>query len=174
MNTILLTGDSLIEFFDWQSRFPRFDIKNEGIAGETVRGLLFALPAIKSRIDIPDAVVVMIGTNNLAMDDYSFLGEYQAIVEKILEWYPDSRVAITSLLPMYLPWLAPDAIQRLNESLQQIAEAHDVDFLDVFSQFRAEGKKERELFLEDGVHLSESGYAVWSSVLEKYFVGIFS
>ena len=169
MKKILLTGDSLIEFYDWQSRFPVFDIDNEGIAGETVRGLLYGLPYLKDRVEIPDAVVVMIGTNNLAMDDYGFLGDYQKIIEKLKEWYPEARVAITSLLPLYLPWLAPDAVQRLNESLEKIAEKFGVDFLDVFSQFRVAGSGERDLFLEDGVHLSDGGYAVWALVLEKYF-----
>ncbi|MBW1792222.1 MAG: GDSL family lipase, partial [Deltaproteobacteria bacterium] len=70
MKKILLTGDSLIEFFYWQSRCPEFDIANEGIAGETVRGLLYGLPSLEARVEVPDAVVLMIGTNNLAMDDY--------------------------------------------------------------------------------------------------------
>ncbi|MBW1791926.1 MAG: GDSL family lipase [Deltaproteobacteria bacterium] len=143
-------------------------------SGETVRGLLYGLPSLEARVEVPDAVVLMIGTNNLAMDDYAFLGDYQEIIEKFQQWYPDARVAITSLLPLYLPWLAPDAVQRLNESLQQIAEKRGVDFLDVFSQFRAAGREERHLFLEDGVHLSDAGYAVWSRVLEKYFKEIFT
>ncbi|MCK5195985.1 MAG: GDSL family lipase, partial [Desulfobulbaceae bacterium] len=63
MKKILLTGDSLIEFFDWQSRCPQFDIANEGIAGETVRGLLYGLPFLKARMEVPAAVVLMIGTN---------------------------------------------------------------------------------------------------------------
>jgi len=174
MKKILLTGDSLIEFFDWQSRFPQYGIANEGIAGETVRGLLYGLPSLEARVEIPDVIVLMIGTNNLAMDDYAFLGDYQEIVEKFREWYPDARVVITSLLPLYLPWLAPDAVQRLNESLERIVENPRVDLLDVFSQFRAEGRGERDLFLEDGVHLSDAGYAVWSRVLGKYFTDIFS
>lgn len=174
MKKILLTGDSLIEFFDWQSRFPQFDVINEGIAGETVRGLLYGLPSLEARVEVSDVIVLMIGTNNLAMDDYAFLGDYQDIVEKFREWYPDARVVVTSLLPLYLPWLASDTVQRLNESLERIAKKSGVDFLDVFSQFQAAGRGERDLFLEDGVHLSDAGYAVWSRVLEKYFAEIFS
>lgn len=173
MKKILMTGDSLIEFYDWQRRFPEYDIDNKGIAGETVKGLLLGLPFITKYIDIPGAIVLMIGTNNLAMDDYSFMGDYREILEKFRAWYPNAHVAITSLLPLYLPWLAPDAIDRLNTSLKQIAEDLEVDFVDVFSAFRAAGAAERGLFLEDGVHLSDAGYALWSKVLQKYFSDIF-
>lgn len=174
MKRVLFIGDSLIEFFDWQRRFPEHDIDNEGIAGETVRGLLLGLPHITSRLEAPDAVVLMIGTNNLAMDDYAFLGDYQEILDTFRTLYLDSRVAVISLLPLYLPWLGPDAVERLNESLRQKAEKSGVDFLDVFSRFRAAGRDERALFLEDGVHLSDAGYAVWAKALEQYFAEIFA
>jgi lysophospholipase L1-like esterase len=174
MKKILFIGDSLIEFFDWQRRFPEYDIDNEGIAGETVRGLLLGLPYITSRLDTPDSVVLMIGTNNLAMDDYAFLGDYQEILDTFQSLYPDARVAVTSLLPLYLPWLAPDAVERINENLNRKAEKPGIDFLDVFARFREAGRGERGLFLEDGVHLSDAGYAVWAGVLEKYFSEVFS
>ncbi|MBC8317571.1 MAG: GDSL family lipase [Desulfobulbaceae bacterium] len=174
MKKVFFIGDSLIEFFDWQRRFPEYDIDNEGIAGETVRGLLLAFPHITSRLDVPDAVVLMIGTNNLAMDDYAFLGDYQEILDSFQSLYPGCRVAVTSLLPLYLPWLAPDAVERLNDILRQKAEKSGGDFLDIFSRFRDAGKGERGLFLEDGVHLSDAGYAVWAKALEEYFAEIFA
>jgi len=36
-------GDSLIEFFNWQERFPDREVFNYGIAGETAEGLLARL-----------------------------------------------------------------------------------------------------------------------------------
>ena len=61
----------------------------------------------------------------------------------------------------------------LNAGLQKVADSLEVDFLDVCSRFRAEGSAERNLFLEDGVHLSNAGYTVWSEVLQGYFADIF-
>ena len=58
--------------------------------------------------------------------------------------------------------------------MEQLAQDFEMDFVDVFSAFRAEGAAERYLFLEDGVHLSDAGYTVWSTVLQKYFSDIFA
>jgi lysophospholipase L1-like esterase len=169
MKKILMTGDSLIEFYNWQKRFPEYDIENKGIAGETVKGLLLGLPFITKYIDIPDAIIIMIGTNNLAMDDYSFMGDYREILEKFQSWYPKAHLAVTSLLPLHLPWLAPDAVKRLNASLHQVTEELGADFIDVFSDFITEESAGRILFLDDGVHLSDEGYSVWAEVLQGYF-----
>ena len=36
----LFIGDSLVEFFNWQERFPDKKVYNFGSAGETAEGLL--------------------------------------------------------------------------------------------------------------------------------------
>ncbi|HDH01537.1 MAG TPA: GDSL family lipase, partial [Nitrospirae bacterium] len=43
---ILFLGHSLIEFFDWQTRFPDHRVASLGVAGETVEGLLSRLDGI--------------------------------------------------------------------------------------------------------------------------------
>ena len=69
----LFIGDSLIEFFSWQKRFPAEHVYNFGSAGETAEGLLSRLPGIIARTESPDLVMIMTGTNNIAMEDYGFL-----------------------------------------------------------------------------------------------------
>ena len=107
------------------------------------------------------------------MDDYAFMGDYRKILEKFQSWCPKAHLAVTSLLPLHLPWLAPDAVSRLNASLHMITDELGADFIDVFSGFRGEEAAGRRLFLEDGVHLSDEGYSVWSKVLQGYFSDVF-
>jgi len=165
--TILFIGDSLIEFFDWAGRFPGPTVHNLGVAGETVEELLRMVPKIKARIPRADMIFLMTGINNVAMERFDFLSSYCKIVEGLSSAYPDTRIFITSLLPVMLGWVPPEVIRKLNKYLEGIAENTGAEFLDMHSLFAdSDGYPLEEFLLPDGVHLSEAGYARWSNALE--------
>ena len=166
--TILLLGDSLVEFFDWQARFTEMTMINRGMAGERVRGLLDRVSGELAAVGKVDAVVIMSGANNLTGEDYAFLRDYEAILQRVRERLPGARIALNSLLPFRLPWLAVDAIPRLNASLRSIAGLAKADYLDVHAAFAAADRAGKICFLPDGVHLTGRGYETWATVLEAY------
>jgi lysophospholipase L1-like esterase len=169
----LFIGDSLIEFFNWQNRFPIHKIYNFGSAGETAEGLLARLPRIISRITAPDLVMVMTGTNNLAMEDYGFLFSYEKIIDLLQEHYPKTVIVMTSLLPLDLFFLG-EAVPRVNKRLQKIAREKQITFLDLYPLYLGNNHKPIRAYYEfDGVHLSEEGYEVWAQTLEdRIFSGL--
>lgn len=167
-NRIILLGDSLIEFYDWQQRFPGRQMINRGRSGETVAELLARLPGEINAMGRPRLVLIMIGTNNLAMEDYSFLPAYTQIVEELIQAVPAARLCLNSLLPLRLPWLAESAVLRLNRSLKGLAASRGCGFLDVARAFAEADPSGSSCFLEDGVHLTGRGYGIWTSVLEDY------
>ncbi len=163
---LVFIGDSLIEFFDWQKRFPEHVVANFGSAGETVEGLLYRSVKIVKNLKEPDWLFIMTGTNNLAMDDYAFTPSYTIIVDALISAFPKIQIVITSLLPITLPWLASSAVPRMNAMLMQLAVTKGVHFLDIYSLFLGDHNNPvSHYFLEDGVHLSDQGYAVWSEAV---------
>ena len=48
---IMLVGDSMIEFFDWQGRFPDLEVRNLGRSGESVEELRIRAQNIVERYD---------------------------------------------------------------------------------------------------------------------------
>lgn len=170
MKTLLLLGDSLIEYGDWQNVLPRSKCLNFGVAGETVQGLLQRLPAIIRRGEIPDAVVTMAGTNNLAMDDFYFVPQYEEILVQLIGAYPRATVVVTSLLPVNFPWQPATLIPNLNAQLAELCQRFTVLYLDLYSHFRAALDKGAAVFTEDGVHLSRAGYDLWGRTLLRLFV----
>lgn len=165
--TDLFIGDSLIEFFNWQKRFPDRQVYNFGSAGETAEGLLARLPKILSRIQSPDLIMIMTGTNNLAMEDYGFLHTYEKIVDLLRDNYEGTTIAMTSLLPIELFFLG-EAVPRVNRKLKDIAKNKNILYLDLYPLFLDENSKAITSYYEfDGVHLSEAGYEVWAKALEN-------
>jgi lysophospholipase L1-like esterase len=168
---ILFIGDSLIEYLDWQERIPDHTVTNLGVAGESVQGLLSRIVIIKDVCSDADFIFIMSGINNVAMGDNDFIDFYKVIIEKLSGLYPDARIFINSLLPVSVDFISNELIQRTNEFLKVLADKMNVLYLDIYRKFiDTKGMPINEYLLEDGVHLSRVGYAVWSRVLEEVIV----
>ena len=166
---LLFIGDSLIEYFDWQERFPKNSVYNMGVAGETVEGLYARLQVVYLQLDTPDAIFIMSGINNLAMGDKKFITTYRKIVRGLKKQYKSPKIFVQSLLPVLFPWISNEEIRGINIQLKKIADAEKVGYLDIYSLFLdPEGRTIANYLLEDGVHVSEKGYSVWSKEIEKH------
>ena len=166
---LLFIGDSLIEYFDWQERFPKNSVYNMGVAGETVEGLYARLQVVYTQLDTPNAIFIMSGINNLAMGHKKFITTYRKIVRGLKKQYKSPRIFVQSLLPVLFPWVSNDEIRDINIQLKKMAEAEKVDYLDInFLFLDREGRTVAAYLLEDGVHVSEKGYRVWSDEIEKH------
>jgi len=165
---VLFLGHSLIEFFDWQQRFPDQRVVSLGVAGETVEGLLSRVGGIIKEYPRADLVFIMTGTNNVAMEDFDFMDAYKEIIDRLSSAYPEAGIYVHSILPIMIEWITDEDIQRVNRSIKEMTGETRAVFLDIYSLFTdVGGRAVKEYFLEDGVHLSDEGYAVWTGVLEK-------
>jgi lysophospholipase L1-like esterase len=162
-SNFLFLGDSLIADFDWQTRMHHFKVLNYGMPGETVQGLLNRIPSISAEIDAPELILVMIGSNNLIIEDYSFLEPLRQITIQLTSRYPTAEVITNSLLPCQLPWVSMDKLQQINRSIKAMTQQTGSCYLDMFSKF----KPKSDFFQNDGIHLTPTAYELWSkSILE--------
>jgi len=167
--TLVFLGDSLTEFFDWQRRFPRSRVLNLGIAGEPVEELLDRMNEVLSSVDRPDFVFLMTGINNIAADDYDFIGPYRKILFTLRSSSRETTVVVQSILPVALPWVDNKALERTNVQLKELAKECNADYLDLSPFFFGdEGGAVAEYLLDDGVHLSPRGYETWSQAVEDF------
>lgn len=165
---LIFIGDSLIEYFDWQQRFPGHQVLNLGLSGETVQGLAARVRRIIGTAAAPDVLFIMSGINNLAMDDFKILVEYERLLKNLKTAFPSTTIVVQSILPVTM-WTDNKKIEEINRELKGIAKALKISFIDVYSLFvGADGSPQVEYLLEDGVHLSEKGYEVWSNKVEDF------
>ncbi len=99
---LVFIGDSLTEWYDWQRRFPDYQVTNLGISGEPVEGLLDRRDRIRSQIDNPDGIFLMTGINNIAMEQYDIALPYREIVRNLTSWYKQTKLVVQSILPVEL------------------------------------------------------------------------
>ncbi|MFN6564619.1 MAG: SGNH/GDSL hydrolase family protein [Nostoc sp. ChiSLP01] len=175
----ILAGDSLSLWFPTELLPEGKNWLNQGISGETSRGLLKRLN-IFDRTQ-PEVIFVMIGINDLirGTSDAVILDNHQQIMSYLRRVHPTAEIVVQSILPHggeQATWQGRDKllaitnnrIRRLNERLQRISAKKGVKFLDLYPLFTNTQGNLRQEFTTDGLHLNREGYIVWRSALQIY------
>ena len=161
----LMLGDSMVAGFNWQKRITNFTIRNYGVPGATTSALLHALPRIIPRYKKAEVVLVMIGTNDVAQENFSFLTDLRQIIITVTRECPTAELMVNSLLPMTLPHLGQAALPKVNEQIEDICRETGSCFVDVYSRFL---QFPENLLEPDGVHINETGYELWARTLLEH------
>lgn len=171
ISRLLLVGDSLIEYGNWVGLLPGREVVNLGRSGEAVEELRERAPNLIKRQAAPDLALVMIGTNNVAIERYDFLETYAGILEIFRGAWPSTVLVVNSLLPMDLNYLEPATIPRLNERLRALADREKARYLDAWRVLVDQNGRALPGVLEDEVHLTARGYRLWADALTELLDG---
>lgn len=164
MREIIFIGDSLIEYYDWNNRFPKYRVHNLGWSGETLEGLRARIGSYGKRPE-PDFIFIMSGTNNIAREETGVIMTYREIISQFQSTFPTTRILIHSIPPMLLPWVKPEVVSQVNAKLRQLADETGCSYIDIHTLFLQAGVE--ECLEEDGVHINEKGYELWSAVVAE-------
>lgn len=172
----VLAGDSLSLWFPNEMLPPERNWLNQGISGETSRGLLNRLELFDKTQ--PEVIFVMIGINDLiqGVKDETIVANQMLIVRYLRRVHPKAKIVLQSILPhgdKKATWEGRDRlvdipnsrIRELNERLTAIAKEENIIYLDLYSLFAdTDGNMKTELST-DGLHLNPQGYFVWRNAL---------
>jgi predicted alpha-1,2-mannosidase len=167
---IIMVGNSITDQGLWTEIFNDLRVKNRGIGGDDTEGVLERLDEITS--SHPDKIFLMIGTNDLAyfrpVD--TILANYREILDRIAEDSPRTQVYIQSILPtddaVHVTRKNSD-IMQINDSLEKMAAARGMEYIDLFPHFANENNKLNPAYSIDGLHLNGAGYKLWKELIEK-------
>ena len=173
---VVFMGNSITEgwapFF--AKLFPGRPYVGRGISGQTTAQML-----LRFRQDVvtlqPAVVVILAGTNDIAGNTGP--ATLEEIRDNIASMADLARangvhVVLCSVLPVYdYPWkpgLEPaPKIMTLNSWLKAYADAHDAVYVDLHTAMRDNRNGLKSDYTYDGVHLSEAGYRMMSTLVEQ-------
>lgn len=149
---------------------------NLGFGGSTLAACVYFFERLVTPIH-PASLVVYAGDNDLGdgRSPEEVLALFRALMTKVkrdLDGIPFGFMSI-KLSPVRAALRA--RIDRANEEIrEEIALHKNAYFIDVFdAMLDANSQPRRELFLDDGLHLSAAGYRVWTKCLESFRNRIF-
>lgn len=120
----------------------------------------------------PDAVVLFVGTNDIAFGSTSeeVADAYRCLVERIAQDLGDVPISYISITPTPARWASWPEADAANQLIASIAaDWPDLHFIDTSPAFLATGQPpDASLFISDGLHLSEAGYALWRDLVAPH------
>jgi lysophospholipase L1-like esterase len=169
-NGVLFVGSSTIRL--WRNLAQDFRqqpvVINRGFGGSTLAACNFFARELVIQYR-PAQVLVYAGDNDLALGrtPQDVLESFKLLSTTVRSELPQAHIAFISIKPSpsraaYLP-----AIQQTNRLIADYVNAlPNAEYIDIHTaMLSASGKPRPELFLPDMLHLNESGYALWQSII---------
>ena len=166
---VMFLGSSSIRM--WRSLaedFPRQEVCNRGFGGSTIPDSLhfFDRMVLPRR---PDTIVLYAGDNDVAAGHGAdqVYRNYLAFADRVKESLPKTKLVFIAIKPSLKRWELAPIMEQANRKVQRHAFWHrGVLYADIWNpMLGSNGKPRKELFIEDGLHLSPAGYEIWKDVI---------
>jgi len=177
---VLFMGDSITDF--WRNETGRFagkpvldeyfgDLKiaNFGIAGDTTQGVLYRLDNGEGEGYSPEAIMLMIGTNNAFANIAGEIAEgVGAVVLSLQTRFPQAKILLLGVFPRSTP-ASPfrPQIAEINSIISRLHDGERVFYRDIGNVFLAAAGTIPEDVMSDGLHPSTTGYRLWAEAVNE-------
>lgn len=169
--TIVFTGSSSVRIWhDVQQLFPQHQIVNSGFGGSQASDLLLYSNELILRYK-PQKVFIYEGDNDISAgkNPKEILTDIQAIIQKIRDQNPSTKVVLISAKPSIARWNLKKNYKRLNRKFKKLSRKDaDLLYVDVWKPMLNGRKLMQDIFIEDGLHMNTKGYAIWYEVIKPF------
>ncbi|QDT66933.1 SGNH/GDSL hydrolase family protein [Calycomorphotria hydatis] len=163
---IVFVGSSSIRKWDLDKSFPDLPVINRGFGGsEMIDTLTFADRIVTNHE--PRAIVVYAGDNDIAHETSpeDIAKHFRQFVEHVESKLDGTKIHYIAIKPSIKRWSMREPIQVANKLIEDYCLSKpNVTFVDIWTPMLGEdGLPRKELFVKDGLHMSDEGYVLWKS-----------
>lgn len=165
---VVFIGSSSVRRWDLEKSFPGKGYVNRGFGGSQMSDAVRYVDRILAERS-PDTIVLYEGDNDIGRGKSpdTVVADFEAFVRKSRDRLPEVRIIFIAVKPSLSRWDKIDLVRDVNSRIRTMA---DDDPLLVFADIDTpmigpDGEPRPELYVEDGLHLTEEGYAVWTGVI---------
>lgn len=166
---VLFLGSSSIRAWDLPAAFPGRAVINRGFGGSTFPDATRLVPRLVTP-HAPKIVVLYSGDNDLknGRTPEQVVEDWRALVVALQKAVPDVEVVTIGIKPSPSRWNLIEKTRAANAAIEAAVKKDKRQrFVGVEkAMLGADGKPRTELYLKDGLHLTEAGYEVWTTLLE--------
>ncbi len=167
-NAILFVGSSSIGAWKVKKFFPKLPVLNRGFGGSQISDVLHYFDRVVVPYK-PETIVFYSGDNDISggKTTATVIGDVKKFVSLVHEKLPAARVLIIPPKPSISRWKLWPAMQQVGLAEQKLAESDDlVTYIDIApAMLGADGKPRAELLKDDGLHMTDKGYVIWSDMV---------
>ena len=172
---IIMLGNSLTDGAEWNELLNNRHVKNRGIVGDIVQGLIDRIdPIIKGQ---PKKLYIMCGVNDISHDVSadSIARVTEKLIVMVKQGSPRTKIYLQSLLPFnnnVREWKLlkgrDHVVVEANALLEQVARRQGVTWINLYPLFADENGRLRANLTNDGLHLMGEGYLIWRDAIKPY------
>ena len=170
---IVLTGSSSIARWNDQAEaaLAPLTVIPRGFGGSVMHDVLHFLDRVALAYE-PRAILIYEGDNDTdrrnPIPNELILADLEAIIARVHEALPETRIYVLSVKPSILRRDAWPAASEVNAGYRAIADADPlVYYVDVANPFLdAGGNVMTDIFIDDDLHLNDLGNAIWGASIK--------
>lgn len=162
----VFTGSSTITKWKLDQSFPKYNVLNHGFGGSQMSDVVRYFERIVTPAK-PQIVVLYSGDNDTAgkKTPEMVADDTRKIVEMLKRALPETRLVVIGVKPSIKRWALRDKQIATNDLLKKlIAEQKSplYEYIDLGPVLLdSAGQPDKTNYVEDGLHLSDAGYARW-------------
>ncbi len=170
-SAVVFAGSSSFRLWDgMEEAFPDQTIVNHGFGGSQTSDLACYAPLLINAYK-PSKVFIYEGDNDLAEGKSVdvVIADMKTLIRGIRRSLKEVPIYIVSPKPSIVRWDLKEQYEELNEALAKLCPTREkVTFINVWDKMLEKGELNEGLFAEDGLHMNQEGYQIWSKALQPY------
>jgi lysophospholipase L1-like esterase len=168
---ILFVGSSSIRMWDTDKWFPGAGVINRGFGGSQISDVNYFAERIVLKYR-PRVIAFYAGDNDVAKgkSPKRVLDDFNAFAGLVADELPSARVVYVPIKPSLARWKLWPIMREANAMIKRFIDREDnLHYADTATPMLGDdGAPRADLFIKDGLHLSDKGYELWSGIVEPF------